>query len=178
MAPEYSYMCGLLHSVGQLILFEALPQHYDTLLVESAASGAKLLELERAAFGADHCELSLSLLRRWNLPEEMVDAAAHHHDPHPQSKFTGLVHIASLVADHPGFCISPGSCGPAPDLPPPARQTLEDEPLRVEISPESRISQTRAARLALKLHLAWHREQPQSRERLRVSLAGDESNSC
>jgi HD-like signal output (HDOD) protein len=101
--------------------------------VESAASGAKLLELERAAFGVDHCELSLSLLKKWNLPQEMVDAAAHHHDSHAQSKSTGLVHIACLVADHLGFSMSPGSCGPAPDLPPLARQTLEDEPLRVEI---------------------------------------------
>lgn len=134
MVPEYSYMCGLLHSIGQLILSEAFPRRYDTLLVESAASGAKLLELERAAFGADHCELNLSLLKKWNLPEEIVDAAAHHHDPHAQSKSTGLVHIACLVADHLGFCMSPGSCGPVPDLPPLARQTLEDEPLRVEIS--------------------------------------------
>jgi len=135
MVAEYVYMCGLVHSVGQLILFEAFPVRYDSLLVERAATGAPLLEMERGFFGVDHCELGAALLSKWNVPQEMVDTAAHYLDPeHANTRSAGLVHIACLVADHLGFSVCPGVLGPIDGLPAVARNTLGDEKVCLEIT--------------------------------------------
>ena len=135
MVAEHSYMCGLVHSLGQLVLFEAFPARYDKLLAEAAATGARLLEMERSFFGTDHCALGAALLRKWKVPEEMVDTTAHYLDPeNAKSKSAELVHIACLVADQMGFSVNPASCGPIEDLPPQAQQTLRNEKLCEEIA--------------------------------------------
>jgi HD-like signal output (HDOD) protein len=135
MVAEYSYMCGLLHSVGQLVLFEAFPVRYDNLLMEKEASGAPLLEMERSFFGADHCDLGAALLSKWNLPSEMVDTAAHYLDPeHAGGQSAGLVNFACVVADHIGFSVSPAACGPTDGLPPLVQKTLGNEKLCREIT--------------------------------------------
>jgi len=135
MVAEYCYMCGMLHSVGQLLLFEAFPARYDRLLEEAAAAGPNLLASERDAFGADHCQLGAALLKKWNIPDEMVDAAANYCDPvHARSKATGLVHTACVVADHLGFAVKPQLCLPVEELPTPAQETLKNESFCLEIT--------------------------------------------
>lgn len=135
LVAEYCYMCGMLHSIGQLILLEAFPTRYDRLIEETAATGVKLLEAEREAFGADHCELGAALLKKWNIPDEMVDAASHYYDPLPaRCKSTGLVHTSCLVADHLGFAVNPQLCIPVEDLPKLAQETLKNEKLCLEIT--------------------------------------------
>jgi len=39
MVDEYSYMCGLMHSIGQLVLFEAFPIQYGNVLTQAAEEG-------------------------------------------------------------------------------------------------------------------------------------------
>jgi HD-like signal output (HDOD) protein len=135
MVAEYGYMCGLVHSVGQLVLFEAFPARYDKLLLERASTGAPLLAMERSFFGADHCELGAALLTKWNVPEEMVDTAAHYLDPeHAGTRSAGLVNVACMVADHMGFSVCPLVCDPMDALPAIAQNTLGDEKLRLEIT--------------------------------------------
>jgi HD-like signal output (HDOD) protein len=135
MVAEYCYMCGMLHSVGQLLLLEAFPARYDRLMEETATTGVKLLESERDAFGADHCELGAALLKKWNIPEEMVDAASHYCDPlHARCKSTAIVHTACVVADHLGFALKPQLCIAVEDLAKPAQETLKNDPLCLEIT--------------------------------------------
>jgi HD-like signal output (HDOD) protein len=135
MVPEYSYMCGLVHSIGQLLLFESFPARYESLLAEAAAGHGSLTEMERDNFGADHCELGASLLRKWNVPREMEDVAAHYRDPeNAQTETTGLVAIACQIADRLGFTVSPGLCEAVEDLYPLTKATLENERLCLEIS--------------------------------------------
>lgn len=133
MVDEYCYMCGLLHSIGQLALLSGFPTRYANLLTETAATGHNLLTAERDRFGVDHCQLGAALLKKWNIPEEMVDAAAHHHDPwnasHP---FTGVVNVSCSVASHLGFAVAPGLCAALEDLPSLARQLLDDEKFCLE----------------------------------------------
>lgn len=132
---EYSYMCGLLHSVGQLVLFEAFPSRYEKLLAELGAANTPLLQLEREAFGADHCALGAALLKKWNVPAEMVDAAAHYFHPREaSSQTTAVVHLACLAAGQIGFALSPGTVGPVDALPAEAKAILANEALRQEIT--------------------------------------------
>ena len=134
MADEYSYMCGLMHSVGQLALYTAFPQGYGMVLESAAAAGASLVEVERQHYSVDHCELGAALLRKWNIPEEMIDAAAHHHTPDKAAcPSTRLVHTGCLVSNHLGFQVAAGPLPPVESLPEEVRRILADEPLRLSL---------------------------------------------
>jgi len=135
LVAEYSYMCGLVHSVGQLLLLEAFPARYETLLAEAPTAPVTLLELEQATFGVDHCELGAGLLRKWNVPHEMQDVAAYYRHPEKALGRTAwVVNAACLVADHIGFPVSSGPCCPMENLPALAEATLQDEKLCLEIA--------------------------------------------
>jgi len=135
MVDEYSYMCGLMHSIGQLVLYEAFPLQYGNVLAQAAERGCSLRELERENFGVEHCELGAGLLKKWAIPSEMVDAAAHHHDPdHAKSPTTRLVGISCTIANQLGYAVTPGPAKPLEDLPPVAQELLADEKRRQEIA--------------------------------------------
>src|SRR3974377_379954 len=113
MVGEYSYMCGLMHSIGQLVLFESFPVRYGTVLAQAAETGSSLRDLERENFGVEHCELGAGLLKKWAIPAEMVDSAAHHHDPeNAKSPITRLVSVSCSVANHLGYSVAPGPAKP------------------------------------------------------------------
>jgi hypothetical protein len=135
MVDEYSYMCGLMHSIGQLVLFEAFPLQYGNVLTAASERGCSLRELERENFGVEHCELGAGLLKKWSIPAEMVDAAAPHHDPeNGKSPITRLVNISCTVANHLGYSVTPGPVRPVEDLPPLVQELLGDEKTRQEIA--------------------------------------------
>jgi len=135
MVDEYSYMCGLMHSIGQLVLFEAFPIQYASVLTQAAEQGLNVMELERENFGVEHCELGAALLKKWAIPGEMVDAAAHHHDPeNSKSPITRLVSIGCSIATHIGYAVTPGPVRPVEDLPAQAQELLRDEKLRQTIA--------------------------------------------
>jgi len=135
MVDEYSYMCGLTHSIGQLVLFEAFPIQYGQVLTQAAEQGLNVLDLERESFGVEHCELGAALLKKWAIPGEMVDAAAHHHDPdNSKSPITRLVSIGCSVATQIGFAVTPAQPKPLEGLPLEVQEILGNEKLRQEIA--------------------------------------------
>jgi putative nucleotidyltransferase with HDIG domain len=128
MVDEYVYMCGLLHSIGQLALFEAAPNRYAAILKQVCQDGSDLLEYEEREFGINHCELGGALLTKWNIPDEIVDAAEHHHDPQgARHEVTGLVHVCCSVSNYLGFAVSPRPNPPIEELPQMARDILNDD---------------------------------------------------
>jgi len=66
---------------------------------------------------------------------EMVDAAAHHHDPeNATSATTRLVSIGCTIATQFGFAVTPAQPKPVEDLPLKVQELLSDEKLRQEIA--------------------------------------------
>lgn len=92
---EDAYFAGLLCDVGKLV--------FEKLLREPGINRPgweqySFLELERANFGIDHAMLGAEIARRWQLPETLVTAIAHHHDLQSAGKYPSLV-AAVHVAD-------------------------------------------------------------------------------
>lgn len=105
---DNAYTLGLLHDVGRLGLFATYPRRYPALLAQ--AQGADMMmELERQAFGVDHCEAGGWLTRKWGLPEDVQLAASEHHQPHGagESSPQNLVRIGVLLAEAMGFDVTP-----------------------------------------------------------------------
>lgn len=106
---DRAYTAGLLHDVGRLGLFVTYPERYAGLLEH--AKGADMMELEREAFGMDHCEAGGWLAKTWGLPEEVQRAASgHHRPPGPaEAALDNLVRLGVLLAETLGFDVVPSA---------------------------------------------------------------------
>lgn len=84
--PEETYVAGLLHDMGMLLLDTFVPQEY-AVVIEKASQMAKeegshvVRRLEREAFETTHEEIGSKLAARWNLPEALCGAILYHHAP-------------------------------------------------------------------------------------------------
>ena len=98
--PEISYMAGLLHNIGHLILLKEYGSEYMGLF--DHAGEACTLQLEKAKYGVCHQNLGGSFLY-WNeMPFQIVETALYHHNPFEKkiinSDLLLGVHIAQKYA--------------------------------------------------------------------------------
>ena len=107
-----SFVAGLLHDTGRLVLASNFPDEYDQVLQTAQTGSLALLAAEEHTFGANHAEVGGYLLGLWGLPVPVVEAIALHHHPArcPHLAFSPLtaVHAAnSLVNLQQGGLESP-----------------------------------------------------------------------
>jgi len=142
-----AYTAGLMHDLGRLALLAAHPKEYGQLLRSCANPGA-MLELERATFGLDHAQAGLWLSADWDLPEELSDVMASHHDAGSRdpSSLANQVALGCRMADSSGFPV----CGQPPAL------DLEWVAARLPNTAWAKVEQeldTIASEVALKINL-------------------------
>lgn len=106
---EEAYQAGLFHDVGRLALLVIDADLYDELLSQEG----DLVDLERAHFGADHCETGGLLIEQWKLPQLFAEVARQHRDPKLDAgSLTLVVHASCEYADQLGFSLRPPEGGP------------------------------------------------------------------
>jgi HD-like signal output (HDOD) protein len=76
-----SFVAGLLHDTGKLVLASNFPGQYDGVLEAARGGILALLAAEENTFGANHAEVGGYLLGLWGLPVPVVEAIALHHQP-------------------------------------------------------------------------------------------------
>ena len=128
-----AFTVGLLHDIGKLALGQALTPEMQTKireLVEMEQSSR--VEAERKIVGTDHGEVGACLLRGWNLPEEILEATANHHNPvfEPRPKLSVITHLADCLAHLAGS--APGWDGFATRANPQAVAVLNLDEARLE----------------------------------------------
>jgi putative nucleotidyltransferase with HDIG domain len=95
--PETAYMAGLLHDIGQLLLFVTDSVGYVEVLRATASGERDIVSCERELFGIDHAVVGRELARRWNLPETIATAIGGHHEigaDSPETELADVVHVA------------------------------------------------------------------------------------
>ncbi|MGA8211900.1 MAG: HDOD domain-containing protein, partial [Nocardioidaceae bacterium] len=105
--PAEVTVAALLHDVGLLVLSEHVPSAILARVRELAgATGQGLVEAERTLLGVEHAEIGAIVARHWRLPDTVVAAIAHHHEPGdglpPASAATSLAHRLALAVPHAG----------------------------------------------------------------------------
>lgn len=98
---EFAFTAGLLQDVGELVIGRAINPDIVEQMRSKVESGAiSRIEAEREMLGTDHAEIGASLLKSWNLPEDLVEAVAHHHQPilEPFPKLSIVTHLADGLA--------------------------------------------------------------------------------
>lgn len=96
-----TFMAGMLHDAGKLILAANLPQQYKEALVAVRGNGGSVLAAEQNTFGVTHAEVGAYLLALWGLPLPIVEAIAFHHTPgrcpHKELGVLTAVHVGNSL---------------------------------------------------------------------------------
>ncbi len=97
------FIAGLLHDVGQLILFNRYPQEMHEIILRTIEGEAPLtmVAAEQERLGTNHTRVGAELARSWHLPAHIEAVIAWHHEPenapsHQQE--VALIYIANAVA--------------------------------------------------------------------------------
>ncbi|MGZ8940906.1 MAG: HDOD domain-containing protein, partial [Limisphaerales bacterium] len=78
-SQDETFLIGLLHDIGKVVLGASVPEEYQKLWVTHRENSAALVDAESRIFGADHAHVGAFLLRLWGLPEEIAQAVQMHH---------------------------------------------------------------------------------------------------
>jgi signal transduction histidine kinase/HD-like signal output (HDOD) protein/CheY-like chemotaxis protein len=78
---DRAYAAGMIHDCGKLALITVMPESYQKIMDRVGDGEANLLDLEDSILGVDHCVVGKWLARKWNMPEDLLDAAWLHHQP-------------------------------------------------------------------------------------------------
>lgn len=78
---DNTFLAGLLHNIGILVLAEGMPDVFGPLLTESLQDKKDLFLLEQNEWQATHCDVGAYLLGLWGLSHPIVESAAYYHRP-------------------------------------------------------------------------------------------------
>jgi len=79
--PEVTYIAGLLHDIGKIILATSFPDNYGRVVDHAVKNRMRILLAERKMLNVDHAMIGKILCDMWNLPDEISAAILYHHDP-------------------------------------------------------------------------------------------------
>ena len=96
---DEAFTCGLLHDIGELLLFRADPKLFAE--ISGLAENEDTTDIEKEVLGFDHAQLGALAARRWNLPEAVCNMILYHHDPTATTEsllMTNLINIADRLS--------------------------------------------------------------------------------
>lgn len=76
---EETFLCGLLHDIGKLLLLRHDAELYAE--VASEVNDQKRAILEQDVYGCTHAQIGALAARRWNLPDTVSHVINNHHIP-------------------------------------------------------------------------------------------------
>jgi putative nucleotidyltransferase with HDIG domain len=78
---ETSFVVGLLHDIGKLVLDQYVPEEFDTIAGLARERGTSFLEAEAEVLvETNHAEIGAWVAEQWKLSEELTGAIRNHHD--------------------------------------------------------------------------------------------------
>ena len=100
--PERLFVTGLLHDVGQLVIYSRKPDLATQTLERGMAKEGHLWELEQEIIGCDHAAVGGALVDSWQLPQSLCEPIAYHHQPAKAEQYpeeAAITHIANILAN-------------------------------------------------------------------------------
>lgn len=99
---ERMLLAGMLHDIGQLVLFQVAPQEAAQALATASATDDGMRQAELAVFGFAHTDVGAELAKQWRLPASLQEIIRWHHTPALATAFpleAAIVHLANSAAN-------------------------------------------------------------------------------
>ena len=101
--PEVMFTAGLLHDIGELVIFSRLAEqaHEALLLTLDSPEDLCVHQAEEQIIGFHHGHVGGELARQWQLPPILTTCIEHHHSIDRAEEFnaeSALIHIADTAA--------------------------------------------------------------------------------
>ncbi len=100
---EALFIAGLLHDIGQLVMYNRAPEQSAEALsmVVDDVEEPEIYVAERNVFGFDHMKVGAELARGWHLPRSLESCIEFHHEPSKAKEHkvdVAVIHIANALA--------------------------------------------------------------------------------
>lgn len=139
-----AFACGMVHDIGDLLLFRNDPELHAAVQARRSKSGRPLLETEKALFGRTHTDVGANHLDRLFFPERIVRAVRSHHAP--AEALTDSLSRAVWGGHRFGAIVAGGSASSGPGDPTTPRGVLKaiglgsESPDRILAEAERRVT--------------------------------------
>ena len=98
---DNSYIAGVLHDIGKLILVSKMESYYREATLLARQEHLPFIQAEQKIFKATHCDMGAYLIGLWGFPSDIVEAIGFHHQlgEYPEGTFSPAltVHIANVM---------------------------------------------------------------------------------
>ncbi|MEW8505059.1 MAG: HDOD domain-containing protein [Candidatus Thiodiazotropha sp.] len=98
---ERLFVAGMLHDIGRLVIYLALPDRAVEILEITSGDEWILIDAEERVLEFNHMDVGAALMKSWHLPESLISVAKYHHRPTWATEFeldVAIVHIALAIA--------------------------------------------------------------------------------
>jgi putative nucleotidyltransferase with HDIG domain len=96
---EQAFLTGLLHDIGEMILFHGDQKGFERIVGEAQKGGASLVEKEKEIYAFDHAFIGLTLLDSWSIDSEIGKAVLKHHESGDEpGKLAGILEMADYLS--------------------------------------------------------------------------------
>jgi putative nucleotidyltransferase with HDIG domain len=97
--PEIAFLAGLLHDVGEMVLFNGDPRGFEELVEKVRQTQASIVEEEAMRYGFDHRAVGVALLDFWHIDGEVTEAVLGHHksEDNPIESLAAIIDMADYL---------------------------------------------------------------------------------
>lgn len=101
---ERVFLTGLLHDIGLLVMFQAVPSRMQWVWDVAKQQGMSLIECERREIGIDHYAVGAEFLKQWGIPDQIVNVVRLQGSLEPVTTTeSAITNIATHVAYNANF---------------------------------------------------------------------------
>jgi HD-like signal output (HDOD) protein len=97
---ERLFVSGLLHDIGHLVMYQAVPDVSQEAIITSKQRNEPIHMVERSLLGFDYASVGAIMMQHWALPDSLKETTAFHTEPAQAEQFpleTSLVHLGALL---------------------------------------------------------------------------------
>lgn len=100
MPLDQAFTAGLLHDIGKVVLNYFMQEAYQEVKRKVELENIPFMAAEAAVLGFDHAIVGAKVAEAWNLPSELVEPIAFHHEPMSaanQRRLASVVHVSDAI---------------------------------------------------------------------------------
>jgi putative nucleotidyltransferase with HDIG domain len=114
--PEETFVFGLLHDIGKVVLLLQFPQEYSKAMELARQRDVTVYEVEGDFFSTTHATVGAWIAEQWSFPQSIIDVIGYHHKPQLSKVApleTAVVHFSDILIRGRGFGFAGDSGVPA-----------------------------------------------------------------